>query len=338
MRVIFRADSGISIGSGHVMRCLALAYALREKGGQAGFICAGQVGFSTELITSAGFELHVIPVASESEDVRLSSEICLKSNPDWLVVDHYGLGCEWERELRLVVPRIMAIEDVANRAHEVDLLLDQNLREDVGQRYRQWLPESCTMLLGPRYALLRPQFAKMRSRCGVRNTIPPNILVFMGGGDERNVTLGILKMLAGCQMKFSLEVVIGSAHPAKELIGSFCTTQGWHFHCQVEDMAELMAGADLAIGAGGVTGWERCALGLPALLVILAGNQEENVEMLERMGAAISLGWWDDLAPDKICQALGDLDGERLAAMSQVGFDITDGLGADRVVAAMLRA
>jgi UDP-2,4-diacetamido-2,4,6-trideoxy-beta-L-altropyranose hydrolase len=338
MRVIFRADSGISIGSGHVMRCLALACALREKGGQASFICAERAGFSPELITAAGFELHVIPVADEDEDARLCSGICLKSSPDWLVMDHYGLGCEWERELRLVVPRIMAIEDVANRTHEVDLLLDQNLREDAGLRYRQWLPESCSMLLGPRYALLRPQFAKMRSRCEVRSTIPPNILVFMGGGDERNVTLAVLKMLAGCQMKLSLEVVIGNAHPAKELIESFCAKQGWHFHCQVENMAGLMSRADLAIGAGGVTGWERCALGLPALLVILADNQDENVEMLERVGAAISLGWWDDLAQEKICEVLDGLDGNHLTAMSRAGFDITDGLGADRVAAAMLKA
>lgn len=338
MRIAFRVDAGLALGSGHLMRCLALAQALREQAAQVDFICADHLGFDPGLITAAGFALHRLPLLDEAEDAKSSAAYCLKSKPDWLVVDHYGLGQEWERVVRTGVPRLMAVEDVAGRAHEVDLLLDQNLRDDAEVRYRPLLPAACITLLGPRYALLRSQFADVRRQCQVRHEIPPRILLFMGGGDERNTALGMLEMLARCRSPFMLDAVVGGAHPAKAAIEKFCVLQGWSFHCQVEAMADLMAKADLAIGAGGVTAWERCALGLPSLLVILADNQEENVAMLERMGAAISLGWWEELTQEGVCRVLDELDGERLAAMSRAGFAITDGLGAGRVAEAMLAA
>lgn len=338
MRVAFRADGGRSIGSGHLMRCLALAQALRERAVEVDFICAAHAGFAQELITDAGFPLHRLPVAEEGEDAKLSADICLAIKPDWLVLDHYGLGQKWEHELHRVVPRIMVIEDVADRVHEADLLLDQNLREDADIRYRQLIPDSCIRLFGPQYALLRPQFAEARGRCGVRNATFPHILLFMGGGDARNVTLGMLKIMGDCRLPFTLEAIVGGGHPAPESVEKFCLAHGWAFHRQVDDMAERMAGADLAIGAGGVASWERCAVGLPALLVVLSDNQEENAAMLHQRGAAISLGWWESLVPADVCQVLGELNGDRLAAMSQSSFDITDGQGAGRVAEVMLTA
>lgn len=336
MQVVFRTDAGLSTGSGHLMRCLALAQALQARHVQVSFICADRPGFNSALISDMGLALNIIPALPAAEDAGHSSLIVQKIRPDWLVVDHYGLGIEWERSLRACVPRLMAIEDLANRPHHAELLLDQNLRADAGRAYDNLLAESCTRLLGPGYALLRPQFSATRVRCKVRSRIPPRLLVFMGGGDEHNVTLGVLKLLKESSLQLAVDTVVGLSHPAREEIAGFCNEQGWGYHCQIADMASLMAQCDLAIGAGGVSSWERCALGLPALLVTLADNQAENAVMLQHAGAAISLGWWNQLDSGKIREVIGALDAERLAAMSQAAFALVDGMGAERVAAFML--
>lgn len=334
---MFRTDAGLSTGSGHLMRCLALAQALQAQQVEVGFICASLPGFNPAQITEPGFDLDVISVLPELEDAKLSSAIVQPKHPDWLVVDHYGLGIEWERYLRPATSRLMVIEDLANRSHAADMLLDQNLRADSGSAYEKFLPEMCIRLMGPTYALLRPQFFQARKSCRVRSRIPPRILLFMGGGDEQNVTLGVLKLLKESGLSLQVEALVGNAHPAKESIAQFCSDQGWGFHCQVANMAELMAGCDLAIGAGGVSSWERCALGLPTLVITLAENQAENAEMLERSGAAISLGWWNQLDSGKIRSVLGTLSAERLSAMSQAASALVDGLGAKRVAETMLK-
>jgi UDP-2,4-diacetamido-2,4,6-trideoxy-beta-L-altropyranose hydrolase len=336
MQVVFRTDAGLSTGSGHLMRCLALALALKTRNAEVSFICADSPGFNPSLISEMGFALHVIPVLPSKDDAEQSLRIVKQLRPDWLVVDHYGLGIEWERALRACVPRLMAIEDLANRPHHAEILLDQNLRADCGRGYEPLLPERCNRLLGPGYALLRPQFAATRVLCKPRSRIPPRLLLFMGGGDEHNVTLGVLKLLQESALQLAVETVVGQSHPAREDIENFCKEQGWGYHCQIADMASLMAECDLAIGAGGISSWERCALGLPALLITLAGNQAENAVMLERTGAAISLGWWNRLDSGKIREVLDALDAERLSAMSQAAFALVDGMGAQRVAEFML--
>jgi UDP-2,4-diacetamido-2,4,6-trideoxy-beta-L-altropyranose hydrolase len=319
------------------MRCLALSQALKAEQVEVGFICASHPGFDPAQITDLGFDLDVISVVQGMEDAKLSSRIVQAKSPDWLVVDHYGLGIEWERYQRPYTSRLMVIEDLANRPHAADMLLDQNLRADSGRAYEALLPANCLRLLGPEYALLRPQFFEARKSCKTRTRIPPRILLFMGGGDEQNVTMGVLKLLQESGSSFSLQTVVGQAHPAKESIQRLCHEQGWGFHCQVANMAALMVESDLAIGAGGVSSWERCTLGLPTLIITLSENQAENADMLERSGAAISLGWWNQLDSGKIRNVLGMLNSERLSAMSQAASALVDGRGAMRVAEALLK-
>jgi UDP-2,4-diacetamido-2,4,6-trideoxy-beta-L-altropyranose hydrolase len=319
------------------MRCLALAQALKTLRAQVSFICADTPGFNPALISDLGFALDVIPALPAAEDAEQSRLIVQQKRPDWLVLDHYGLGIAWERTVRVYVSRLMVIEDLANRPHHAELLLDQNLRSDSGDGYQTLLPKNCSRLLGPGYALLRPQFSATRALCKARNRIPPRLMVFMGGGDQHNVTLGVLKLLQDSALQVQVETVIGQSHPAKAEVERLCNQHGWGYHCQIADMAALMAQCDLAIGAGGVSSWERCAVGLPALLITLADNQAENAVMLERLGAAIALGWWNQLDSGKIREAIGALDAERLSAMSQAAFALVDGMGAQRVAEFMLK-
>lgn len=335
MQVAIRVDGGRGIGSGHIVRCLALAMALKNMGAEVQFLCAAHQNFQSELVTRHGFVLHTLPVAGD-EDARLSLELLTGKDVDWLVVDHYSLGADWERRMREVVGRILVVEDVANRPHDADILLDQNLRENALAEYAGLLPENCHLLLGPQYALLRPQFAEARKKCGIRQEGLQRILVFVGGADEHNLTQWILLALADCSHLRMVDVVGGASHLADEALQIICDTHGWNYYRHVDDMASLMCCADLSIGAGGITSWERCSLGLPSLLFVLAKNQEENVRMLAACGAAIELGWMGEAENIDICDLLGGLNKEKLAAMSSASFAVTDGQGAKRVANVLL--
>lgn len=339
MKVLFRADASIALGTGHVMRCLALADALKARGAECTFICAAARGNLLDLIESRGHTGHALgpprgaqAAADSTEDADLSRTHARSLGPDWLVVDHYGLGAEWERSLKSSVGKILAIDDIG-RPHSCDALLDQNLETAVHDRYK-CAGGGRTLMLGPAFALLRPEFAALRPRSLARRSgTLERILVSMGGSDPDNETS---KALAGLAIlgrpDWSVDVVIGGQNPNAPAVEQACRKlAGARIHVQTSMMAQLMMSADFAINAGGSTTWERCCLGLPATATIVSDDQIAIIEAGAKAGAHIPLGRGHRLMPTDYADAIAALTPERLRAMSRSAAEICDGLGADRV-------
>lgn len=316
MNVIFRVDASVEIGSGHVMRCLTLADELKRIGADAAFICRDAPGNLCDFVEEYGFTAYRLP-----DEERMSSDWAadaertkailkrLAAPVQWLIVDHYGLDARWEAALREMAGNMLVIDDLANRPHQCDLLLDQNLHERMKTRYDSLIPSSCRQLLGPSFALLRPQFRQARERSGERDGVIRRLHVCFGGSDPTNETIKVLQAIDSLQMPdMAVDVVVGKANPHRELVERFCESRpNAFYHCQVENMAELMTKADLAIGAGGVTMWERCCVGLPAITIVVAENQREATLAAAGKGAVRNLGWHADVQTRNIAQALHDL-------------------------------
>jgi len=312
MKVAIRVDSSMHIGSGHLVRCLTLAKRLEKQGARVFFIMRDLPGHLGQIARKQGFECEMLPppeVKGESiekitahshwlgvhweRDAWETAEVAAKNQPvDWLVVDHYAIDAQWENILRQYVGRIMVLDDLADRVHECDLLLDQNYLTDMHTRYRKIVPGHCRTFLGPRYALLRKEFYRARSKLRDRTGEIERIFVFFGGYDSVNATGCALRSLL--QLKrtdIQVDVVAGEANPHIEDITDVCRSQtNFHLYRQVENMAELMNRCDLGLGAGGATMWERCFLGLPALVTIIAENQRHTTHSTARYGAVGNLG------------------------------------------------
>jgi UDP-2,4-diacetamido-2,4,6-trideoxy-beta-L-altropyranose hydrolase len=288
VKVAFRAEASAAIGTGHVMRCRVLAEALRERG--------------AEIVDDASAKV------------------------DWLVVDNYDLDAAWERNNRKSAARILAIDDLG-RAHDCDVLLDQNHFPDPWARYDGRLPPRARRLLGPRYALLRPEFAQApkRGRDGTARTV----LISFGGVDAANDTAKAIAAVG--PLKLAADVVLGEANPHAAGIERLCAGDpAFRIHRPAQNMAELMQRADLAIGAGGTTTWERCCLGLPTIQLAIAPNQEAPTRALADAGLVFHA---TTLSPDLVREVLAQK--ERLAQQSRAMMALVDGEGRRRVAAAM---
>ncbi len=356
MHVAFRADASLQIGTGHVMRCLTLADALRERGASCSFVCRPHQGHLLALIEQRGHQALALPElqegaqpnhngtahghwlgtdwATDAQHTQQALRTHTGGEPvDWLVVDHYALDARWEEALRPQAQRIMAIDDLADRPHACDLLLDQNLGRTEAD-YGGLLKGKTTTLVGPQYALLRPEFAALRAQSlARRQNNPPlrRLLVTMGGVDKDNATGQVLAALQSCSLPADLRVtvVMGPHAPWLAQVQAQVTQMPWPTEVLVgvDNMAQLMAESDLAIGAAGSTSWERCCLGLPTIQVVLAQNQEAIALALGRFGAALML-------PSKaIEQTLPDListitSAEKLYTVSLAASGVTEGKGA----------
>lgn len=321
--VVFRTDASLEIGSGHVMRCLTLADALRQRGAKCIFICREHPGNLCDHIESSGFSVHRLPVvkgvhqanaypsphalahahwlgASWESDAEACRSTLKKLLPAWLVVDHYALDIRWEvaarAEAKGAEPRLFVIDDLADRHHDADLLLDQNLGHGAND-YRDLVPDHCQIFTGPQFALLRPEFAHWRETSLTRRADQRSLerlLISLGGVDKGNVTEQVFDALKNCDLpeKVKITVVMGTAAPWQDRIRAQALQLPWSTEVvvNVNDMARRMSEADLAIGAAGSTSWERCCLGLPTLMLVLADNQQPIAEALHNAGAALYLG------------------------------------------------
>lgn len=348
LRVAVRADAGPVLGSGHVMRCLTLAAALRQRGAQVHFICRGGAGHLGSRITAAGHGLTLLgETLAPGQDALLSRAALAQAwrgaGCDLLLVDHYSLGAAWQQALRPACRHLAAIDDLADRAQEVDLLLDQNLGRQMSD-YAGLLPPRAVRLIGPQFALLRPEFAAARSASLARRAHAGpgwrHLLVSLGGGDPHQGTLQCLQALANCPLPAGavVTVVLGALAGSRPAIQALLPGLPFATRLLVDvaDMAGPLADADLAIGAAGGSAWERCCLGLPSLLLVLADNQRSGTQALTDAGAALSLGSVAGLAahlPAALQQLA--LPG-RLQAASSAAAAITDGQGAARVADALL--
>lgn len=359
--IVFRADASIDIGTGHVMRCLTLADALRARGASCRFICRPHLGHLIGLIVQRGHEVialtdtsHVVTstAAYDADDVQSDyvhwlgvdwatdardTISAIGAEPvDWLVVDHYALDARWEQCLRHACKQVMVIDDLADRPHDCDLLLDQNLGH-TEQDYAGLTSVGCKLLIGPLYSLLRPEFAALRAYSLARR-IPPQfkrMLITMGGVDKGNCTGQVLDALSQCTWPAGVELTIVMGPHAPWLDQVRQQASAMSVRCKVlvgvENMAQLMADADLAIGAAGSTAWERCCLGLPTVAFVLAPNQLAGAVSLQQKGAIVLTQSMADLP--LVIQSLltGTEEGGSLLSMVQAALRITNGLGTTQI-------
>lgn len=323
MIAVIRVDASTQIGSGHVMRCLTLAQKLKkEKQADVYFVMRLLEGNLINLVRDKGFvvlSLHEMSVNNDlqgyskwltvtqkqdAEDTKaVISEL---SNIDLLVVDSYAIDYIWENELRLYVKQIMIIDDLANRKHNCDILLDQNFYLDKEERYKRLVPENCQLYLGPKFALLREEFYKAKANLRKRDGNIKNILVFFGGSDLTNETEKAIKAIELLNNPdITVNVVVGASNKNKEKLKRFCAQNPqFKFYCQVDNMAELMNEADLAIGAGGTTIWERHFMELPSIVISVADNQTKICEDCAVEGLFKYLGKYDEVCVIDINNAL----------------------------------
>lgn len=350
MTVVFRADASIVIGSGHVMRCLALAGQLRRDGIDTHFVCRAHPGHLGEIILAQGHGLTLLPMgqdrssdpahaswlgASWEEDAAATADAVAGRKADWLIVDHYALDARWEGDLRSQAGRIMVIDDLADRPHDCDLLLDQNIHASP-DRYRNLVPEGCRLFLGPMFALLRPEFETGHGMARPRSGQVRRVLIAFGGTDPEDYTGMALTALDALRVPgIQVDIVVGMACPHREKLAERCASRPHtRFFCQSNRLAELMAEADLAIGAGGAMTWERACLGLPAVVLPISANQFPiSRGAASRRLAIACTDPTSETLPRLIAAAVSKPG--LLRRISQRGLEAVDGKGLRRMTAAL---
>lgn len=356
MHIAFRTDASHDIGHGHVMRCLTLASALSAQGATCHFICRPHAGHLIDKIRNMGFPVTELPPpgamgCEASEDTpglgaatAADAEQTLSALPagiDWLVVDHYAIDAHWERHLRKACHRLMVIDDLANRQHECDLLLDPNAGRSAAD-YARFVPEYCSVLAGPSFALLRSEFAAARRRSLVRpRDSLRKLLVSMGGVDRNNVTTRVLQMLDSHPFSCApdITVVLGRNAPWRDSVQHTAGRMRWPTRVIVDctNMATLMADADLAIGAAGGSALERCCVGLPSVVIPIASNQTAGAKALEASGA-ITIASLDGKGERSLSAVLSSLQSRNaLQRASAAAAQLTQGQGADELAMRMVR-
>ena len=354
MRIAIRVDASSQIGTGHLMRCLTLADALQQRGAQIRFVSRHMPDHLRDMLNTKGHEfslLNSIPSkeivddsshahwlgVSQEQDATDTSQALSDQAWDWLIVDHYALDARWERVLRNAVKRVLAIDDIADRQHDCDVLLDQNYYTDMQTRYTGKGPAHCQLLLGPRYALLREEFRRVREQVKPRNGPVKRILVFFGGVDSDNYTSRAIEALANIgNSDLHVDVVIGAQHPHRAQTATACAEHDFICHVQTDRMPELMAAADLAIGAGGSATWERCSLGLPCIVGAVAQNQVQAAKNLSAFRAVKYIGAAQKITVGKLKQEIEQAcHQDWLNQASSLGLGLVDAQGVMRVIKIM---
>ena len=348
MRILIRADASPTIGSGHIARCLTLARVLRKQGSHVAFGCRQLPGHRLDALSAEGFETFALPEFYPDEDPQQAIESMLPwqadidaldllledhAEFDWIIVDHYGLDHHWQTAARRWAPRIAAVDDLATRRYSVDLLLNQNL-SGLSDNYTPLLPEGCCTLLGPRYAMLREEFD-----CPAIEIKPEarRVLVNFGGFDAAMQTHHAMLALADFT-ELEVDFVAGVDNPAWAQMQALAQTRpNWRLHSFVSDFHQRMIEADLFIGAGGGTSWERAALGLPTICIAVSNNQQVNGEVMAAAGAHVFMGAREQVSVTQLRDAIGFVAAnfylrQSLAERSR---QMVDGRGALRVAAAL---
>lgn len=342
------------------MRCLTLAETLRAEGAEVIFICRDLEGHLGDVIRERGFQCVLLeregspparPGYAEDlpahadwlcadwlADAEQSSDVV--SGVDLLVVDHYALDYRWEQHLKPQVGAILAIDDLADRRHDADILLDSGFGRTPAD-YGVFTPPTCRMLTGTDYVPLGPRYRALRSSVLARRAQPAerrHVLVFLGGGDTLWAWNALLTAMSEIDMHAvdTITFVLGSAFRADPSLAARIERLPCQTRCVAftDDFSELVASADIAIGGGGTTTWERCALGLPSLILIMADNQAPASLKLKEIGAI-----FDALAPDAVgpgpLSAFVDMPEAERMRMSSMAASICDGEGVDRILHAI---
>lgn len=360
MNFVIRVDASVRIGSGHLMRCMTLADHLRERGGSISFMSRELTGNLLHLAEQKGYTVHRIPFPSNrltkpqgnlshagllevdwQKDAEETKRILQRYDQpvDWLIVDHYAVDGRWESQMRPFTRKIMVIDDVADRPHDCDVLLDQNLYQDMDIRYDGLVPASCRKLLGPTFALLRPEFVEAQKKVRSRDGSIKRILVFFGGSDPTNETektLAAIRLLN--RPEILVDVVVGISNQRKDIISALCSSlPNTRYYCQIDNIAEMLNNTDMVIGAGGATTWERCCLAVPTIVISVADNQINISKAAASAGAILYLGSSDSVTADELADQVRSImrEPDRLRELSRQAMYLVDGYGAERVVSAL---
>ncbi len=356
MKVVFRADASSAMGSGHLVRCHTLAKVLRNRGVKVSFICRMHNGHLIDNLTKDSFPVTVLPApafeaktcdgyadwlgVSQDDD---AGETCIALNnekPDWLIVDHYGLDEKWERKMRPFVKKIMVVDDLANRIHDCDLLLDQNFSVNSSERYHGLVEDNCFSFFGPRYALLHEDYNTYRKTQKKYTGKVKSILIYLGGVDPDNLTCKALQALSVATLShLHVNVVVGNNSSSNWNEVNNLVTQRplTKLYKPRYGLVDLISKSDLALGAGGVTTWERLCLGLPTLLVSVAKNQIQTCESLVNAGLINYAGDSATLTKDDLQGWFEKLINQpvKLSEQSNLGQLLVDGQGVWRIAEIM---
>ncbi len=343
-------------GTGHIMRCRALADALQRGGAHTRFVCRHIPDTVRNLLEMQGHEVVQLTGAktpsaevddlehsawlgvSQAQDAGETLHALADRSWDWMVVDHYALDARWENNVRRSLPRVMIIDDLADRQHAGEVLLDQNLVADLQHRYAARVPRNCRLLLGPRYALLNESYADLHTRVTPRNGVH-RIVIFFGGSDRYNLTGRALDAVISLgRSDIEIDVVLSLNGSNSHQIEAIAARHpGVRCHRSLPSLAGVFAAADLSIGSFGATSWERLCLGVPTLAVLMARNQEEVASELHRAGLALSIGDAESATMETIALHVGRaLSDPQFTAWSTRCMNVCDGRGVQRVVAALL--
>lgn len=339
MQLVVRADAGVEIGTGHVLRCLAIAQAWQAAGGSVTFILATST--LADRLNTEGIEVkYLLAEPGTTEDAIQTLRITQEQQAEWLVVDGYSFGSEYQKLIKQAGVRLLVLDDCGHgNDYVADLVLNQNISADQ-DLYRQRAPYT-KLLLGSTYTLLRREFWPWRNWQRVINSTAYKLLVTLGGSDPDNVTLKVVQALEWLGTDdLEVLVVIGGANPYFQVLEKQISASNLAIsaHRNVRQMPELMAWADLAIAGGGSTNWELAFMGLPSLVITIAENQRLIAAELARQQVIVHLGWHQELSLEQIARGVQALIGDRCqrAAMSQKGRNLVDGNGVQLVVSAML--
>ncbi len=369
MKIAFRADASLEIGTGHVMRCLTLAEALRDKGAKVVFVCRELPGNLCDLVSAKGFEVfrltrehiltqkkdefsncgtmagqtvhaHWLSVDQDTDSWQTMGVLATDSAWDWLIIDHYALDIQWESAMRKVTKNIMVIDDMANREHDCEILLDHNLFANTFNRYSRLVGSNTLQLLGPEYALLRKEFSDHRRSLTKNISDKKKILISFGGVDLLNAAGRVVSLLKNeIKMQMDITVVAGMANPNFECLMKTCDgSKNITLFRTVESIAQLLAGTYIAVGGGGVSALERCALGIPTLIYAIAENQIKPSMELSRIGAAVYMGKIEDMRPDAFIENIEMLVNDKGAwsKMSQEAMETVDAEGISRILSCIM--
>lgn len=342
MKVLFRADSSLEIGSGHVQRCLALAAVLSAKGASSTFVARDLSGNANALIRAAGHSIITLPPRAtdpETDAAETGHAIAGLGQVDLVVVDHYALDRRWEDAFKPFAQRCAVIDDLANRPHRCDALIDVTQGLDRAALYDPLVPADAILLLGPRYAILRPEFGSLRAAMRPRSGAVDRVLISFGAIDADNHSEVAWRAVRAVAKEAEIDIVLGGNAPhLQRITEAIRSDTRTHLHIDTPAMAKLMVVADLAVGAGGTTTWERACLGVPTIVTAIADNQRDNAQALAETGAALSVSTGDGYA-ERLMDAVSSLkaDPRQLASMSRAAGELVDSKGAERLATILLR-
>ncbi|MFA7681993.1 MAG: UDP-2,4-diacetamido-2,4,6-trideoxy-beta-L-altropyranose hydrolase [Candidatus Peribacteraceae bacterium] len=333
---IFRTDASSAIGTGHVMRCLALAQEMRIAGHDVHFVMAPGSPL-VDRLKSEGIKIHTMDAKPGSaQDTQKTVQHAKACGADWVIVDGYQFDTRYQDALKENSQRVLFIDDYGNSTHyNVDIVLNQNIyaTEDMYPRHEL----NTTLLLGTKYVLLRQEFLSCPTGRMI-SKIASNILVTLGGSDPKNVTGKVVEALRTLK-DVQVKIVVGGANPNLENLQESCKESFMEIIVDTHDMKKIMEWADIAVSGGGSTCYELAYIGLPALSIILADNQKPVVQELEKAGVVKNGGWHADVTSEKITKSIQELiaNHKKREVMSKNGTELIDGKGAMRVLEKLLQ-